>query len=767
MKREKQRGAERLEERNLLAADVGLNEDLFLPPPPTGELEPPAVVQQARPLGQGTPPPRPGAPRPPRPGRPPQPAPAPLESRNIEGTENNLDDPTLGSVDTPLLRITTVEYADGISEPAGTDRPSAREISNVVADQTTTEPNDRFLTDITWLWGQFIDHDIDLTENADPAESFNIEVPEGDMYFDPDSTGEEVIGLNRSVYDPDTGTSIADPREQINQITAFLDGSVIYGSDEERAAELRTFEGGLLATSEGDLLPFNEAGLSNAGGPSDSLFLAGDVRANENAALTAMQTLWVREHNYWAAELASENPSLTDEEIYQAAKAIVVGELQVITYNEFLPALLGEDALSAYAGYDSAVDPSISNVFSTASYRFGHSMLSSELLRLENDGTTADEGNLSLLNSFFAPGEIVDNGIDSLLLGATAQLASEIDTQVVDDVRNFLFGDPGDGGFDLVSLNIQRGRDHGLADYNQVREDLGLERVTEFSDITSDPELAAKLEALYGDVDNIDVWVGALAEDHVAGSSMGELNQAVIVDQFERLRDGDRLWYENVFSGPQLAEIENTSLSDVIERNTDITGLRENVFFDESVFIIDLADQGGSANGVLVVGDTQVEWVDPRSGEVLESRAIDEVSQIQIVGSERHSNHVTPISIAAEIAGPGTNPDRGLQQMGNVVDLFGTDGADSVVVDGNQVTINGMTIVYSNIDLFRWHSGAVEDSLEMAASGDARFVVVDGPQQPHRELPHSNSGVDEAFSDLGESQLPGQLKHDLFARRNR
>ena len=150
--------------------------------------------------------------------------------------------------------------------------------------------------DITLLWGQFIDHDIDLTENADPAESFNIEVPIGDEYFDPESTGEEVIGFNRSVYDTGTGTSIDDSREQINQITAFIDGSVIYGADVESAAELRTFMGGQLATSEGDLLPLNEAGLANAGGPSDTLFLAGDIRANENAALTAMQTLWVGDH---------------------------------------------------------------------------------------------------------------------------------------------------------------------------------------------------------------------------------------------------------------------------------------------------------------------------------------------------------------------------------------------------------------------------------------------------------------------------------------
>lgn len=503
-----------------------------------------------------------------------------VEVAAIDGTGNNLTDTELGSTDEQLLRLVSAEYGDGISTPAGEDRPSAREISNVVVAQSELTTNDRGLTDLVWLWGQFIDHDIDLTENAAPAESFDIDVPADDVLFDPDGTGDQVISLNRSVYDTDTGDEAGDPRQQINQITSFLDGSVIYGSDEERAAELRTFEGGKLETSEGDLLPFNEAGLENAGGTSATLFLAGDVRANENAALTAMHTVWVREHNRLADEIAVANPELTDEEIYQQARAIVRAELQVITYNEFLPALLGQDALSSYTGYDATVDPSISNLFSTAAYRLGHSMLPTELLRLNSDGTTADSGNLSLQEAFFAPQEILENGIDSLLLGAANQQAQEIDNMIIDDVRNFLFGEPGQGGFDLASLNIQRGRDHGLADYNQARVDLGLEPVTSFDQITSDPELAAELEALYGDVNNIDAWVGGLAEDHLPGSSLGEFMQTVIVDQFERLRDGDRFWYENVLSSRQISAVEQTTLSDVIMRNTDVEGLSNNVFIE-------------------------------------------------------------------------------------------------------------------------------------------------------------------------------------------
>ena len=111
-----------------------------------------------------------------------------------------------------------------------------------------------------------------------------------------------MISLNRSITDPATGTSTSNPAQQVNTITAYLDGSMIYGSDATRAAALRTFSGGLLKTSAGDLLPFNTDGLAErqrrSHFPDDSqLFLAGDVRANENVELTALQTLFVREHN--------------------------------------------------------------------------------------------------------------------------------------------------------------------------------------------------------------------------------------------------------------------------------------------------------------------------------------------------------------------------------------------------------------------------------------------------------------------------------------
>jgi hypothetical protein len=518
--------------------------------------------------------------------------------RSIDGAGNNLAHVTWGSAGVDLLRVAPAMYADGISLPAGTNRPSARVISNTIADQGAADiVSDRMLSAMIYAWGQFLDHDLDLTPSANPAQPFNISVPAGDPSFDPAGTGTQVIGLNRSVSDPHTGTSIANPRQQVNTVTAWLDGSQVYGSDTVTADKLRTDVGGRLKTSPGadgvsgtrdDLLPVNNAATFPTGTlpmandahlvPNDQLFAAGDVRANENVELLSLQTIFVREHNRIADALSRANPRLTDEQIYQQARAQVIGELQSITYNEWLPSLLGTGALPAYRGYRSNVNPGIANEFSTAAFRLGHSLLGDDVEFLDNNGLPVAE-EVPLSEAFFNPDLFRANGADSILKYLSSDPSSELDPQVVNSVRNFLFGPPGAGGLDLASLNIQRGRDHGLADYNTMRAAYGLPRISSFSQITSNTEVQAKLQQLYGNVNNIDAWVGALAEDQVARGSTGPLIRAVLMDQFTRLRDGDRFWFERTFSGPALQGLERTTLADVIRRNTNLTNLQQNVFF--------------------------------------------------------------------------------------------------------------------------------------------------------------------------------------------
>ena len=133
-------------------------------------------------------------------------------------------------------------------------------------------------------------------------------------------------------------------------------------------------------------------------------------------------------------------------------------------------------------------------------------------------------------------------------------------------------------GFDLAALNIQRGRDHGLADYNTVRVAYGLPRLTSFAQITPDTAVQAALQNAYGTVDKIDLWVGGLAEKHLPGSSVGQTFTAIMVDQFKRLQTGDRYWYQNVLPASAVSAGQRTTLADVIRRNTQLTNLQPDVF---------------------------------------------------------------------------------------------------------------------------------------------------------------------------------------------
>jgi hypothetical protein len=566
--------------------------------------------------------------------------------RSIDGTGNNLAHPDWGSTYERLLREAPAAYADGVSAPAGASRPSARAVSDALAAHVAqATPDNRDLSAYIYVWGQFLDHDLDLTGAASPAQPFNIPVPTGDPSFDPTGTGTQVIPLDRSVYDPATGTGVGNPRQQVNQVTAWIDGSMIYGSDASRAAALRTFVGGklkVLGSPVGDLPPLNTAGLANANdahrAPDSQLFLAGDVRANENVELTSMQTLFVREHNRLADQIARANPRLNDEEVYQRARAQVIAEIQSITYNEWLPALLGPGALRPYRGYNPNVNPDIANEFSTAAFRL-HTEVNDDVEFFDNNGrpitfsivndqgqTVTVDGQVSLADAFFNPTLFKQTGVDGMLKYAASTHAEAFDNQLVDSLRNFLFGAPGQGGLDLAGLNIQRGRDHGLADYNTVRAAYGLPRVTSFAQITSDPTLQAKLQQLYGSVNNIDLWVGIMAEDHVRGSSVGPLDRRIIADQFERLRDGDRFWYQRTFSGAQLAQIEHTTLADIIQRNTGVRGLQNDVFFFKArvqgTVFFDLNGNGAQNRGEAGAAGVTVELINP-DGEVIATTLTD------------------------------------------------------------------------------------------------------------------------------------------------
>jgi hypothetical protein len=585
----------------------------------------------------------------------------------------------------------------------------------VVLAQQVSIPNAEGYNELFTVWGQFVDHDVDLTPDTS-GESAEIEVPTGDLWFDPFSNGGVSLPFQRSGYVEGTGTNDGNPREHPNTITSFIDASTVYGSDPERADFLRT-EGGKLKVSNGDLLPLNDPNdpMPNAGPNGATSFLAGDVRANENVALTAVHTAFVREHNAWVDRLSAENPGASDEWLYQKAKAYVEAEIQHITYNEYLPLLLGPDALSPYSGYNPNVDPSILTEFSTAAFRFGHSMVAPMIHRLEEDGGAVSGGHLDLKDSFFAPDRLMDEGgIESIIRGVAEDNTQELDAQVIDGLRSFLFGPPGAGGLDLASLNIQRGRDHGLPTYNEYRAFFGKEPAADFSDITSDSLLQAKLEAVYGSVDKVDLWVGGIAEDHVDDAIVGPTFQAILVEQFTRLRDGDQFWYENDrFTEAELEMIRSTSLSDILERATGVNNLQDDLFFAYD-------RQGGGDGDDMLVGGAERDLLLGFGGDdILAGSAGDD----QLIG-DSGSDRLYGGAGRDKLEG-GDGDDR----------LFGNDGDDILLAgDGNDHL-----------------SGQAGDDVVSSGGGDDN---VEG-----------GSGDDIICGGLGNDTLRGGVGADTFVFR--
>jgi peroxidase len=583
-------------------------------------------------------------------------APAASSVESFNGSGNNIANPTWGEAGTDLLRLTPAQYANGINSPSLPQDPSARLISNIVNNQAdpanpsqdiqTVDQNS--LSDFGYAFGQFIDHDLDLTQGTGASDP--ISVPVGDPIGGPNDTP---LAFQRSATDPATGTSTSNPLQNPTSVTSYLDLSQIYGSDLATDNALRTFSGGQMKTGPGGLPPldnstyFTSAQLAainaSVGGmaddgplPESQMFVTGDTRGNENLELTALQTLFLDNHNRIATELQKENPTWTDQQLFNEARKLNIAEYQQIIYTEWLPAVLGQNALPAYTGYNPNVNATIADEFSTVAFRFGHSLLSGQIERQGNNGQ-AVAADVPLEQDFFDPNLLNGEGqasttdpitgltstdMGAILKGDADGNSQASDVQTINEVRDELFNEviPGVGyGQDLIALDIQRGRDQGIGSYNEVREALGLPAVTSFAQITSNVTAQKELQEAYGNVNNIDAFEGGLAEDHVAGSDVGPLFQAILVNQFTRLRDGDRFFYLNeTFSPAEMAILnQGNTLAKVIEANTNITNLQSDVFlFKASISgAVNLNLFGGNRGGIGLPGLTV--QLEDTSGDIL------------------------------------------------------------------------------------------------------------------------------------------------------
>lgn len=375
----------------------------------------------------------------------------------------------------------------------------------------------------------------------------------------------------------------------------MIDGNTVYGGSDEEARNLRAGVGGLLRWYEAfpglplkHLLPLKtdipDEGCMREHGD-QRCFLAGEIRVNEQLILGIMHTLLMREHNRIAHILAKLNPHWDDERLYQETRRIVIAEIQHITYNEFLPQLLGKEVMARYGlllskgywdGYNPKVNPGITASFSAAAFRFGHSLLPSAVERWSPTHKFIASKRLSDLirqpYDLFRPGVL-----DEYIMGMANQPCQAMDDGITQEVTNHLFEEAHEKfGLDLVAFNVQRGRDFGVPGYGAWRKYCGLEPIVSFADLTHHmTNYTAKMYSeIYKSVADIDLWSAGVSERPLPGSMLGPVFSCIIATQLQRARQGDRYWYElpgqpSSFTPKQLAAIKHSSLSRIICENTD------------------------------------------------------------------------------------------------------------------------------------------------------------------------------------------------------
>lgn len=531
--------------------------------------------------------------------------------RTYDGACNNQKHKDWGVGMHAFRRELEPNYADGISAPRasmdGTELPSAREVSVTI--HRPVYRDDPKFTVMLAVWGQFMDHDVTATaltkgknggsitccgvpkKTQHPA-CYPVQLKPGDDYYHKyNMTCMEFI---RSSPAP---RCTLGPREQLNQVSSYLDGSVVYGNTESLANRLRTFEKGELkmyhTPDDRELLPISTDPQDGCNEKEQNAhgrycFMTGDARANENTHLTSMHLLLARQHNTLARQLSATNPDWDDETVYQESRRILSAQMQHITYNEFLPVLLGPALMTKlnltpqssghWDGYNPDIDPTISNNFATSAFRFAHTLIPGLMKVLANDTSSVEY--VELHKMLFNPYEIyAQGGLDKTLNGAMTTNVERADNYFTTQLTQHLFEQVGSKvpyGLDLVSLNIQRGRDHGLPSYPKWRKYCGLSEPKSFDDLKDhvDEESLQLLAKVYKSVDDVDMYTGGLSEKPIEGGMLGPTMTCLIANQFVRMKSGDRYWYETseqpqAFTQAQLNEIRKTSLAGIICQNSD------------------------------------------------------------------------------------------------------------------------------------------------------------------------------------------------------
>ncbi|XP_016951528.1 chorion peroxidase [Drosophila biarmipes] len=532
--------------------------------------------------------------------------------RSLDGTCNNpLPQRSLwGAAGQPMERLLPPAYEDGIWTPRahsadGTPLLGARKISRtLLSDVDRPHPIYNLLV---MQFGQVVAHDISQTSSVRLEDGNLVQCcsPEGKIALSPQEShfacmpihveqdddffaafGVRCLNFVRLSLVPSPDCQLGYGK-QMSKVTHFLDASPVYGSSDEASRSLRAFRGGRLRMMNDfgrDLLPLtNDKKACPSEEAGKSCFHSGDGRTNQIISLITLQILLAREHNRVADALSQLNPSASDEWLFQEARRIVVAELQHITYNEFLPIIIGPQQMKRFRlvplhqgyahDYNVNVNPAITNEFSGAAYRMGHSSVDGKFHIRQEHGRIDEVVNIP--DVMFNPSRMRKREFyDDMLRTLYSQPMQQVDSSISQGLSRFLFRGDNPFGLDLAAINIQRGRDQGLRSYNDYLELRGAPKLQDFEQFPS--EIGQKLSRVYRTADDIDLWVGGLLEKAVEGGVVGLTFAEIIADQFARFKQGDRYYYEydngvnpGAFNPQQLQEIRKATLARLICDNSD------------------------------------------------------------------------------------------------------------------------------------------------------------------------------------------------------
>lgn len=371
----------------------------------------------------------------------------------------------------------------------------------------------------------------------------------------------------------------------VNALTACIDASVVYGSNEdvkttltERTFPYVTLSKRLKGTCSAAMCqveidnPFR-FDLNN-------MFSAGDIRVNENPALSSMHILWANRHNHHVNRYRKMHYGASDEDIFTMARARVIAEIQH-SAKEYVKALIGEEVeYQAYRAKDNQ-EVRLFMEFSHCINRIQHSQLRRTLMAKTETGETETQ---NLLNLFFRTDWIRKFGIGPVIRGALSRTSLNVGMHFNPD----LVEGEGNRAPNLALFDCNRGRELGFANYAAIRKELFGETITSWDDITTDAAVQVQLKDIYGDdLEHIDLFVGGLAETHLPGAGVGKTFKSIFIRQLEEMMYHDESWYERPhverpISYEEVEQVKNLKFSDILLESGDIDCVPEHAFFVES-----------------------------------------------------------------------------------------------------------------------------------------------------------------------------------------